>query len=231
MDTQSIFLREWLIRYNAWIEPNGEHFVTRSGKHTPVFVDMERIANNPEALWEFSSAFVEEHAKALKRATVIIGVETGGVRFAEKVTQILHQYHGGAHQCVTAQKGPNKTFHFNRKDSDAVKYGTSFIIDDAGTSGSAIRSVLETTQTFQAKVIGVGVILDRSGLSHEDMEGIPFFSLGLVKIPLYDPWDCRLCAKYGINSIRVDLGHGASFRDEYPSYSLTTELLGYKRAA
>jgi orotate phosphoribosyltransferase len=65
------------------------------------------------------------------------------------------------------------------------------IVDDVLTAGTSIREVLEALAPFQPDIVGIGVLIDRSGGADF---GLPLHALLHLSIPSYAPVDCPLCA-------------------------------------
>ena len=65
------------------------------------------------------------------------------------------------------------------------------VVDDVLTTGGSIREVLTAVRERGAEVIGVGVLVDRTG-GKVDF-GVPFFACLSVSIASFDPSECQLC--------------------------------------
>jgi orotate phosphoribosyltransferase len=65
------------------------------------------------------------------------------------------------------------------------------VVDDVLTTGGSIRDVIDAVRAREADVIGVGVMVDRSG-GKVDFS-VPLFSCLTVDITTYAPDDCPLC--------------------------------------
>ena len=66
------------------------------------------------------------------------------------------------------------------------------IVDDILTTGGSIREVMASVTNSGGKLIGIGVLVDRSEQSIDF--GVPLFSCLRSITPTYDPQDCPLCA-------------------------------------
>ena len=65
------------------------------------------------------------------------------------------------------------------------------VVDDVLTTGGSVRDVLDAVRERGAEVIGVGMLVDRSG-GKVDF-GVPFFACLTVDVASFAPEDCQLC--------------------------------------
>jgi orotate phosphoribosyltransferase len=65
------------------------------------------------------------------------------------------------------------------------------VVDDILTTGKSIHEVLALVNEQGGKIIGIGVLVDRSEKEHKF--GIPLFSCLRSITPVYKPQDCPLC--------------------------------------
>ena len=66
------------------------------------------------------------------------------------------------------------------------------IVDDILTTGSSIRGVISAVNNLGGRVIGVGVLVDRS--EQQPDFGVPLFSCLRSEVITYPTEDCPLCA-------------------------------------
>jgi len=67
------------------------------------------------------------------------------------------------------------------------------VVEDVTTTGSSVREVIDIANSRQGKVVGIGVLIDRSG-GKVDF-GIKTKKLLTVDIKTYLPEECPLCKK------------------------------------
>ncbi|MGE5595477.1 MAG: phosphoribosyltransferase family protein, partial [Hyphomicrobiales bacterium] len=67
------------------------------------------------------------------------------------------------------------------------------VVDDVLTTGGSVRDVIDAVRARGAEVVGVGMLVDRSG-GRVDF-GVPFFACLTLDIASWDPAECKLCAQ------------------------------------
>jgi len=100
---------------------------------------------------------------------------------------------------VARQLGVPGIFAEKEGDSRTFRRGFSItpgervlIADDILTTGQSIREVMAAVSKQGGKVIGIGVLIDRS---EQKMDfGVPLFCCLRSVTPTYAPGDCPLCA-------------------------------------
>ena len=69
------------------------------------------------------------------------------------------------------------------------------VVEDIVTTGGSVHEVLAVLSELEADVVGVGLLVDRSG--GKANFNLPTEALLYLSIPVYEPSDCPLC-KNGI---------------------------------
>jgi len=115
---------------------------------------------------------------------VVAGPTTGGIILAFEVARQL-----GVRGIFAEKEGDERAFRrgFSIDPGERV-----LIVDDILTTGGSIREVMAAATKSGGKVIGIGVLVDRSEQKHEF--GVPLFSCHRSITPTYTPQDCPLCA-------------------------------------
>jgi len=156
------------------------HFLLTSGMHSDRYIEKFRILEQP-VLCERFAQVVAEHFRS-EGVTVVCGPTTGGVIVAYEVARQL------GCRCIIAEKadtGRKIGRGFVVQDTDRV-----LVVDDVLTTGGSIKETLNALKFTPARVIGIGVFIDRSA-------GValpaPFFSAYQEPIRNYEPADCPLC--------------------------------------
>jgi orotate phosphoribosyltransferase len=65
------------------------------------------------------------------------------------------------------------------------------IVEDIITTGGSVHEVIEEVKRFDAEIVAIGVLVDRSGGKAEF--GYPFKPLVKMDVAAYKPEDCPLC--------------------------------------
>ena len=122
---------------------------------------------------------------AKQKIQVVAGPTTGGIILAYEVARQL-----GVRGIFAEKKGGEaRAFRrgFGISPGERV-----LIVDDILTTGKSIAEVMDLVVSFGGKVIGIGVLVDRSELKQD--YGVPLFSCLRSVTPAYRPQDCPLCA-------------------------------------
>ena len=114
----------------------------------------------------------------------VAGPTTGGIILAFEVAKQL-----GVRSLFAEKEGDGRVFRrgFNIDPGERV-----LVVDDILTTGGSIREVMAAVNKPGGKIIGIGVLVDRSekGLDF----GVPLFSCHRAATITYKPEDCPLCA-------------------------------------
>lgn len=158
------------------------HFLLTSGMHSDRYFEKFRILEQPELCEQFAQVLARHFQS--EGITVVCGPTTGGVIVAYEVARQLRC------RCVVAEKGEqgrkiSRGFVLEEKDQVLV-------VDDVMTTGGSIRETLAAVEATKAKVVGVGVFIDRS----IDVAFFgSFYSVYREPIRNYQPDKCPLCQK------------------------------------
>jgi orotate phosphoribosyltransferase len=83
-------------------------------------------------------------------------------------------------------------------------------VEDVLTTGGSARRVVEATRAIGGKVVGLGVLCNRGGVTPQDVANVPeLFALVNVKMNAWDEAECPLCAQ-GV-PINTDVGKGREY--------------------
>jgi orotate phosphoribosyltransferase len=160
------------------------HFLLTSGKHSDKYFEKFRILEQPAVCEAFAKAVAERFRK--DNVTVVCGPTTGGVIIAYEVARQL------GCRCIIAEKA-----ELGRKIGRGFRLGPEdhvLVVDDVLTTGGSIKETLAAIEPSGAKVIGVGVFVDRSaGVEF----GVPLFGAYRQQVAAFEPSACPLC-KAGI---------------------------------
>lgn len=159
------------------------HFKLSSGRHSDVYYEKFTLLKQPA----ICTRICEEMASRFKdsQAATVVGPTTGGVIIAYDVARYL-----GIEAIYAEPAEGGRVF----KRGFSLERGQKVIIvDDVLTTGQSIREVITLVQSYEADIIGIGEMLDRSnGRVQFDY---PFVALAEVHADSWEPHDCALCAK------------------------------------
>ncbi len=162
------------------------HFLLASGRHSATYVEKFDLLRNPVATSEICEGF----AKRFSGETIdlVAGPTTGGILLAFEVGRQLRT------NAVYAERTGSGT------DAREFKRGTTFspgqrvlVVDDILTTGGSIRETLIALEKVQAEVVGVGVLVDRSGGTVQ-FGDILLVALLTLDVETWTASECPLCA-------------------------------------
>ena len=157
------------------------HFLLASGLHSPVYWEKFRVLQFPNHT-ERLCGMIAAHFQGQGRE-VVAGPTTGGVILAHEVARQLEI------QSIFAEKeGEERVF---RRGLSIESGARVLVVDDILTTGGSVHEVISAVARIGGRVIGVGVLVDRS--QQEIDFGVPLFSCHRAETITYSPKDCPLC--------------------------------------
>ena len=167
------------------------HFKLTSGVHSDTYIQCAQVMQHPEFMHNLCS----ELGKKFRGddIDVIAGPAIGGIIMAHVMARVLGPW---VRAIFTERENGKMTLRrsFEIKEGEKV-----LVVEDVTTTGSSVREVIDIVNSRQGKVVGVGVLIDRSG-GKVDF-GIKTEKLLTVDIKTYLPEECPLCKK-GIPAVK-----------------------------
>ena len=161
------------------------HFKLTSGVHSDTYIQCAQVMQHPEFMHNLCS----ELGKKFRGddIDVIVGPAIGGIIMAHVMARVLGPW---VRAIFTERENGKMTLRrsFEIKEGEKV-----LVVEDVTTTGSSVREVMDIVKSRQGKVVGVGVLIDRSG-GKVDF-GIKTEKLLTVDIKTYLPEECPLCKK------------------------------------
>lgn len=160
------------------------HFIYTSGRHGSMFLQAARVLQYPDLVQRLCEA-VADNASELG-VELVVGPATGGIILAYETARQLN-----CRGVFTEKDGEDG---MALKRGFALKKGTRvLVVEDIVTTGGSVQKTIEHLRERGADVVGVGVLIDRSGgKASFDCEYQPLAELNLES---WDPADCPLCKK------------------------------------
>ncbi len=161
------------------------HFKLTSGVHSDTYIQCAQVMQYPGFMHNLCS----ELGKKFRGddIDVIVGPAIGGIIMAHVMAQVLGPW---VRAIFTERENGKMTLRrsFEIKEGEKV-----IVVEDVTTTGSSVREVIDIVKLRKGKVVGVGVLIDRSG--GEVDFGIKTEKLLTVDIKTYLPEECPLCKK------------------------------------
>jgi orotate phosphoribosyltransferase len=167
------------------------HFKLTSGVHSDTYIQCAQVMQHPEFMHNLCS----ELGKKFRGddIDVIVGPAIGGIIMAHVMARVLGPW---VRAIFTERENGKMTL---RRSFEIIQGEKVLVVEDVTTTGSSVREVIDIVNSRQGKVVGVGVLIDRSG-GKVDF-GIKTEKLLTVDIKTYLPKECPLCKK-GIPAVK-----------------------------
>lgn len=163
------------------------HFLLTSGLHSDLFVLCAQVTQFPPLTARLAEAMA--HPYRDQKVDVVAGPAVGGIILAYEVARVL-----GA-RVIFAEKTGTKaggSGGMTLRRGFALRPGERvLVVEDALTTGGSIRKVMDVVRAAGAEIVGVSVLVDRSG-RNADL-GVPMHSLLTLNANVWDAAHCPLC--------------------------------------
>jgi orotate phosphoribosyltransferase len=168
------------------------HFVLSSGRHSNEYWEKFRLLEWPRVTEQLCSQIASRYQ--LSGIEAVIGPTTGGALLAQEVARQLDA------RCILAEQasagGRELRRGFTLHTSERV-----LIVDDVLTTGLSLRETLGAIEPYQPEVVGIEVLIDRSGGGAISQFGAPFHALLTVLAQTYNSEACPMC-KEGVPTVK-----------------------------
>lgn len=157
------------------------HFLLTSGRHSNRYMQCAKLFQYPE----YSEMICKDLADrfAGQKIDMVVGPAVGGIIMSYEmarqfnVPNIFAERENGA---MTLRRG------FSIPEGAKV-----LVVEDVVTTGGSVREVMDIVAEAKAEVVGVCVVVDRSGGKIDF--GVPFEAAYETEIQSYEPSQCPLC--------------------------------------
>ena len=129
------------------------HFILTSGRHSPTYFQCAKVLQYPEYLQKFSNEIVN-HFQDID-IDIVITPAVGGIVLGTEIGRQLNK------QTVFAER--EQGVMTLRRGFEITPESNVLVIEDVITTGGSVNEVIELVRDLGAKVVGVGVLVDRSG--------------------------------------------------------------------
>jgi len=163
------------------------HFHLTSGKHSPVFIRCSQVLQYPDDASLIGWALADRLADL--GADMVAGPAMGGVILAHEVARRLR-----LRSAFTEKQNGSQVF---RRGFRLGPENRVLLVEDVLTTGGSVLRSAAAGRAAGAKVVGVGLIIDRTaGKAVETLDLGPdvlVSALALMEAPAYVPEQCPLC--------------------------------------
>jgi orotate phosphoribosyltransferase len=162
------------------------HFLLSSGRHSDQYVEKFDLLRRPR--WTTDACRQIADAFADREIDIVAGPTTGGIILAFEVARQLGV------EAAYAERAPGAASGREFRRGMTFRPGARvLVVDDILTTGGSVRETLEALRAYPVDVVGVAVLVDRSG-GNTDV-GVQLIALTTMDIESWDPGDCPLCAR------------------------------------
>jgi orotate phosphoribosyltransferase len=129
------------------------HFILTSGRHSPTYFQCAKVLQYPEYLQKFSNEIVNYFQDI--NVDIVITPAIGGIVLGTEIGRQLNK------QTIFAER--EQGIMTLRRGFEINPETNVLVIEDVITTGGSVREVIELVNNSGANVVGVGVLVDRSG--------------------------------------------------------------------
>lgn len=157
------------------------HFRLSSGKHSDTYFEKFQVLQHPHYVQQLCGELAKRFRD--ERIDVVVGPTTGGVIIAYEVARQL-----GTRAIYAEREGDKRVLRrgFTLREGERV-----LVVDDILTTGGSVREVLEMLEPYRVQLVGVGILVDRTG-GQVDL-GVRTETLLRLKVEAWQPEECPLC--------------------------------------
>lgn len=166
------------------------HFLLTSGRHSNQYFQCAKVLQFPNHTSEVCSVLAN-HFRNYEIDTVIAPA-MGGIIVGYEVARQL-----GKRSIFTERENNQMTL---RRDFSLSENEKVLVCEDVVTTGGSVFEVIEIVKSFNAKVIGVASIVDRSN-GKVDFS-YPFKSALQLEVVSYPPENCPICKQGNIPLVK-----------------------------
>ena len=161
------------------------HFVLSSGRHSDEYWEKFRLLEWPRVTEQLCCEIAGRYKQ--NAISAVVGPTTGGALLAQEVARQLGT------RCLLAE--PAQTGGRELRRGFALHPAERvLIVDDVLTTGLSLRETLSAVQLFQPAIVGIEVLIDRSGGEAIAQFDVPCQALLTVSARTYSPDECPMCA-------------------------------------
>jgi len=129
------------------------HFILTSGRHSPTYFQCAKVLQYPEYLQKFSNQIVNYFQDI--NVDIVITPAVGGIVLGTEIGRQLNK------QTIFAER--EQGIMTLRRGFEINPETNVLVIEDVITTGGSVSEVIELVNNSGANVVGVGVLVDRSG--------------------------------------------------------------------
>jgi orotate phosphoribosyltransferase len=163
------------------------HFLLSSGKHSDRYIEKFNLLRLPRDTEMVCQGFADRYRDG--QIDVVVGPTTGGILLAFEVARQL-----GCAAAYAERASDGSLAREFRRGTTFQSGARVLLIDDILTTGGSVRETLVALERESVTIVGIGVLVDRSGgaVTFPPYRLHPLLSL---TADAWDAADCPLCAR------------------------------------
>jgi len=194
-----------LVKANAVI--TNSHLVYTSGKHGSAYVNKDAVYPHVGTASMLSGAIADRFHTDFS-IQFVIGPTVGGVILSQWTAHHLTAQLGHAVIAVYADK-VGDDFVVKRGYDELISGKRGIVVEDVLNTGGSVKKVIRATRLAGATLLGVGALVNRGGITAEQLDIPVLHALLNVQMNAWDEADCPLC-KAGV-AINTQVGKGREY--------------------
>jgi len=163
------------------------HFVLSSGRHSDEYWEKFRLLEWPRITEQLCREITTRYQE--KAIQAVVGPTTGGALLAQEVARQLDT------RCILAEPALINAGRELRRGFILHPGERVLIVDDVLTTGLSLQETVGAVERYRPAIVGIEVIIDRSGGAAAGQFGVPCHALLTVSARTYEPGACPLCAR------------------------------------
>lgn len=184
------------------------HIVLTSGRHTPAYINPDKILPHTRELSKIGKIFAEKFKH--KKIDVVVGPAIGGIVISQWVAYHLTKIKKRDILGLFTEKTPDKNQVFDRGFDKLVLGKNVLVVEDITATGGSAKKAADSVKKVGGIVIAVSVMVNRDSKKvTKETIGYPFYPLALFEIASYEEKDCPLCKKN--IPVNIEVGHGREY--------------------
>ncbi len=165
------------------------HFLLTSGRHSDKYLQCAKIFQYTKYSEELCAALAEKFKD--KGVELVIGPAIGAIQMSYEVSR-----HLGVKNIFAERENGVMTLRRNFTIDPGQKV---LVVEDVVTTGGSVREVIDIVQKHGGEVVGLGVVVDRTGGKIDF--GVPLESVISMEVVSYEAEECPLC-KQGLPLVK-----------------------------
>lgn len=189
----------------------GSHIVYTSGRHGTDYINPDVLYEHEEETMKICRALASKFTN--EKIEVVVGPAEGGNKISEAVAVEFYFLTGRMIQSVRTEKTKRgfrvEGCYDTASAENPFKGKITLVVEDILNTGYSTRKVIQLVRRGGGKVIAVGAIWNRGGVSRVDLDVPRLSTLVHQRLNSWSEEQCPLCAQ-GV-PINTAVGHGKAF--------------------